>query len=654
MTKSRKRADRLKDNRISIDHLYLNMTRYMVRDFQTMFDDPTLYQDVARNCITGNISGLRASKPELDFESTPLKFKADYQIASLDKRYRYRKDIYSDNELKALAVSKFCDVQDRLGALDWVTLRQDLDLKRVLSLARQYCSHVLGDFDDDLCHNKAQFGSGASVGVKAREAHLAQRFVIPITGSKEQISWWRSEYDSCPHFQQWLESMYGITDTSDPRIYKEVDTLALTFVPKNHKSLRAILPNTTIGTYQSRGVGEIIRDRLKAVSRLDIRKLQHIHRVCAWSSSIGRRHVTMDLSSASDSISEGLLETLLPADWFSFLKGNRIGTVVVDGNVIQSNTFCTMGIGYTFELQTLVFLSLIWACQATNDKFMRPTWISVYGDDLIFGSHLDSQVRDVFGKVGICVNEDKTFNEVPFRESCGGDYYRGWDVRPFQPEMDRNFVTPLEYEAMLYKCINGLLIRWDEHAVWNTIRFLTNEIEKVAQACLLVPLTHPEDSGIRTGIDRAGHYTHDFLGYTKVVKPVHIGHGLRRFTCLKMNLQEKEEMRHGPYYWSTLRQRPLVRSDEHYRTDLCDRPLAFLSLRELTRKGYLHTREGEPYLISRKVHNKQLNPLKNSSAGSRPSDIVEPDEDETKTFVRIAHTGRYRRQRGLSCFETRS
>lgn len=659
--KLQKRSEKRQKQQYSADSLYLSVTRHLARDFQTMLDDPTLYQDVILASLAKDIGGLRAVKPVPCFTDSALKFKADYQIASIDKRYRYRNDIYTDDELQELAINKFLDVQNRLSALNWEELLQDERMQRILRLARRLCRKILGTCDDERIRQSAAFGSGASVGVAAREAHLAQRYCIPITGTKHQISWWRSEYDQCPHFQQWLCDRYGITDMSDSRIYKEIDTLALTFVPKSHKSLRAILPNTTIGSYQSGGIGEYIRERLMKSVKLDVRKLQHQHRDTARVASTDQRHLTMDLQSASDSISGELLEILLPDDWWKLLSENRAEFISLpNGTKIQSNTFCTMGVGYTFTLQTLVFYALIWACQAVSDRFLRPTLISVYGDDLIFGSHLNELVRDVFGRVGIVVNEDKTFTDVPFRESCGGDYFHGRDVRPFQPELALNVVHVHMYEACLYKFVNGLLARWDETQIPGTLSYLTGEIEKVALACKLVPLSYPEDSGIRTaktaGCSAARYW--DFLQYSRVVAPVHVGHGRYRFVFLKKELLEKEELRHGPYYWSALRDRSLVRDsycDTGSRVPPSPIDLSFhvKSLASIIHGSY-ETREVEPLLLLKKRNTGTSKVGKDRPAKGLPNNASPGSKEERITVVGISHTGIYRRKKGTSCFDDQS
>jgi len=261
--------------------------------------------------------------------------------------------------------------------------------------------------------------------------------------------------------------------------------------------------------------------------------------------------VTADLSSASDSISVQLVERLFPPDWLQILEQSRIGVVALpDGSVVQSATFCTMGIGYTFPLQTLVFLALLKAIEATlfKGRINRHT-ISVYGDDMIYVSSMHPTVVAVFEQLGFVLNVDKTFSEGHFRESCGGDYYHGVDVRPFQPRNGSAFVGPKTYEAMLYKFVNGLLARWSEHEIGRTLRYLTSEIESVTGKCKLVPGDHPDDSGIKC--PTLHHW--DFLQCVEVSKPKSLGHGVYRFSYLRLVPDEREEVRHVPYYWQRLR-----------------------------------------------------------------------------------------------------
>jgi hypothetical protein len=135
---------------------------------------------------------------------------------------------------------------------------------------------------------------------------------------------------------------------------------------------------------------------------------------------------TIDLSSASDSISINLVRELLPPDWFYLLGRLRSRSFKYKGVTHSYEKFCSMGNGFCFPLQTLIFLA---ACSACNAGQIRDDF-RVYGDDIIVRKTAFPAVVDLLGRCGFKTNEKKTFSKGLFRESCGGDYWQGVDVRP--------------------------------------------------------------------------------------------------------------------------------------------------------------------------------------------------------------------------------
>jgi hypothetical protein len=543
----RKRSTAIADRILSVDKLMTNVSLTLVRDFQDNLNDPCYADKLQTELRRGDVKGIRRESAAIDCKGSIAEFKASYQLQSIVKRFRYQDDIYSDDELKELAVNGFRLTQDRLACQDLTRLGTADSL--VLDLAARYVSHVLGPYNDEEHRNLCRFGSGASVGIPARLACLASRWELPLTGSQNQIAWFDAEMREIECVQDYWHKQQDSAGPNKPAVYQVTDSLTLTLVPKTFKSLRVIMPNTTIGSYMSYGLGEMMRKRLKR-NGYNIKSLQQTHKYYACQGSIHGLYVTADLSSASDSITEALVRRLFPPDWFEILNQSRIAKVKLpDGSIIESNTFCTMGIGYTFPLQTLVFLSLLKAIEATmyhrNDKRL----ISVYGDDMVYSIRMHDRVVSLFESVGFVINLDKTFHEGNFRESCGGDYYHGVDVRPFQPRNGPASVGAKTYEAILYKCVNGLLARWTEYEIGRTLRFLASEIEMVAGHIKIVPADHPDDSGVKCSIP----IQYSFLLDSKMAKPKTLGNGVFRFSYLRFIPDEREETRHEPYLWEALR-----------------------------------------------------------------------------------------------------
>jgi hypothetical protein len=82
-----------------------------------------------------------------------------------------------------------------------------------------------------------------------------------------------------------------------------------------------------------------------------------------------------------------------------------------------------MGNGATFAIETLIFAALSFA---TGSKRF-----SVYGDDIIIEKEYVEDLFTLLKFFGFRINEDKSFTEGPFRESCGVDVFSGEEVTPF-------------------------------------------------------------------------------------------------------------------------------------------------------------------------------------------------------------------------------
>jgi hypothetical protein len=328
--------------------------------------------------------------------------------------------------------------------------------------------------------------------------------------------------------------------------FSEVDTLALSFVPKTFKSLRSIMPNTTIGTFYSDGLGKVISRRLKAAG-YDITTLQRAHGEYARLGSITGKLVTADQSLASDNITLALVKAIVPKRWFEELNRGRIDKVKLpSGTVVKTPTFCTMGIGFTFPLQTLIFLCLL---KAISEAYSGGrSLVSVYGDDLVYDVNLHPFVMRVFGHLSLKINAEKTFASGPFRESCGADYFMGVDVRPFQPKNERGSnMDRKAYEQFLYTLINGLKRRWWDEEVPLALDFLLNEASEVSRGILRVPPDFPDTAGVKCSSP------YDVLGLTYRLSPIKFGkHGQVSFKYSRFIPTDMEENRHAPYLWRKL------------------------------------------------------------------------------------------------------
>lgn len=202
-------------------------------------------------------------------------------------------------------------------------------------------------------------------------------------------------------------------------------------VPKDGKTRRACAKGPSINVSYQLAVGRAIRLRLKHIG-IDLTTGQETHRQLACSASRDGSFASIDLSSASDCVALNLVKLLLPPDWFDLLNWLRepFTKLPHKGNRWKKlEKFSSMGNGFTFELETLLFLAL---CCALDPGLIPGKTVFVYGDDILVPTDNARDVISCLGFFGFKTNESKTFLEGPFRESCGGDFWLGQDVRPYQ------------------------------------------------------------------------------------------------------------------------------------------------------------------------------------------------------------------------------
>jgi hypothetical protein len=136
---------------------------------------------------------------------------------------------------------------------------------------------------------------------------------------------------------------------------------------------------------------------------------------------------TLDLEAASDSISRKVVQLLLPPVWFELLDELRSPWYQkVDGSWVRLEKFSSMGNGFTFELESLIF----WALASAASETLYRSTIGIYGDDVIVHRDVVPLLVEVFRTLGFRLNTDKSFVTGDFFESCGKHYFKDIDVTP--------------------------------------------------------------------------------------------------------------------------------------------------------------------------------------------------------------------------------
>jgi hypothetical protein len=254
----------------------------------------------------------------------------------------------------------------------------------------------------------------------------------------------------------------------------------VTTVPKNAKTDRTIAIEPDMNMYIQKGIGSLIRDRLVRVG-IDLND-QSRNQSLAKEGSLTGTLATIDLSSASDTVSMRLVEELLPEDWVSAIKLCRSPRgILPDGSLISYQKVSSMGNGFTFELESLIF----WALCSTVLSWFKPreSRLAVYGDDIIISSEVYGTVVWLLNYCGFTVNVKKSFSAGPFRESCGKHFFKGVDVTPFYIRDDVKSPDRLIWLA-------NSIRRWARHPVWGLDGRLHNAYSSVVSK-LPVSLQRP-------------------------------------------------------------------------------------------------------------------------------------------------------------------
>jgi len=274
---------------------------------------------------------------------------------------------------------------------------------------------ILGDCPS-LSELTLGFGPGSNTTVKKITSHRFKLNAKPVC-SKEAVGALQALWQTIPGY---AVSHAGICR----RGYGQ-----LSFVPKNAKTDRSIIVEPVVNTFVQKGIGQWIKKRLMmfGCNLKDQTKNQKL----AMLGSLYDHLATIDLSSASDTLAANVVLELLPMDWVHLLSTWRTGCVEYRKKklIIEQNKFSSMGNGFTFELESLIFYSIALAVAEVRKVSTRE--ISVFGDDIIVPSEIYEPVSQLLELCGFSINKAKSFAAGSFRESCGADFFQGQNIRPF-------------------------------------------------------------------------------------------------------------------------------------------------------------------------------------------------------------------------------
>lgn len=231
--------------------------------------------------------------------------------------------------------------------------------------------------------------------------------------------------------------------------FRVVQGSSVITVPKNAKTDRTIAVEPGLNLFFQKAAGRILRRKLRNRG-YDLNTDRRSQQAAFWGSRFGAL-ATVDFSAASDTISTELLRQVLPSKWFALLDILRSPRYTFDGAVYHDfNKFSSMGNGFTFELESLLFLSAALAvCEELGSDTSN---VTVFGDDIIIPGECVNAYASFCAFLGFKVNTKKSYSTSYYRESCGAYYFKGVNVKPlFLKKELRSLLDTYEIHNKLFE-----------------------------------------------------------------------------------------------------------------------------------------------------------------------------------------------------------
>lgn len=382
---------------------------------------------------------------QLELDYAPLNSLEAYHLRQALALFSKRDDLDLGIDRKAVAHAKFLEAEQVCRETNEIFRARARGgfafhprVEAVLHTASRKIAQCLGEVPS-LGAIRPRFGPGATTTINKKWASPRSKLAGGLFCSEDFLPMLGSMVEDLP---LWVDTIveaaggWSLSDITANSNEIEVDYTAqlefgvcpgkLDFVPKNAKTDRAIVVEPVLNGFYQLGIGDHMVRRL-AASGLDLKVQEGINKRLARFGSLTGALATLDLSSASDTIARELVYDLLPLDWFLLLDHLRTGVIEYEDQEIRLEKFSSMGNGFTFPLETLIFWSL---ARATCEVIGIEGEIGTYGDDIIVPVEAYPLLSTVLRAVGFIPNQSKSFNSGSFRESCGGDYLSGKPIRP--------------------------------------------------------------------------------------------------------------------------------------------------------------------------------------------------------------------------------
>lgn len=257
-------------------------------------------------------------------------------------------------------------------------------------------------------------------------------------------------------------------------------------VPKSVDKRRTICSEPTTLQFYQQGVKNALVDYIDAhpylSRRIDLSR-PDLNRDLARRGSIDGSFATIDLSSASDTISLDMVSAAFAGTWLkTAVLATRSTHCDVGSEVLALRKAFAMGSALCFPCQCLIFAAVceyaIQLCDADPDTSLY----RVYGDDIIVENKYAATVIYVLESSGFRVNNAKSFvnANTRFRESCGGDFFNGVDAYPLRLSRRFSGMSSSSRHSCYESCVDLFNRAWP---LYPSVRLLLAESPSMKGAC---------------------------------------------------------------------------------------------------------------------------------------------------------------------------
>ncbi len=257
-------------------------------------------------------------------------------------------------------------------------------------------------------------------------------------------------------------------------------------VPKTQKGPRIICKEPIAHQWMQGAIQRFLEGRVRdlPLGQSINFKDQDLSKVMAQEASFDGSSSTVDLSAASDRISTRLVEYLFggssDSSLLDALHASRSRYYSLNEGFYRFRKFAPMGSACTFPVQSILFLSFAILAVMQTRRLPLQDWLNVlpeirvFGDDIILPTDSIPVLYSALSTCGLKVNTSKSYTTGLFRESCGGDYYAGWDVTPAYVRRTYSSSNPSSLKSVVdvannlfekgYWCTADVLLKTVPHA----------------------------------------------------------------------------------------------------------------------------------------------------------------------------------------------